>query len=316
MTSFTVGDTHAGVRLDVAVADHLGCSRSRAAARIEAGEVTVDGDVVAKRHRLQAGERVEVHEPPPRTAPPPPALPPIRYEDDHLLVVAKPAGLVVHPGHGHAAGTLVDALEAAGTPLAPAGGEGRPGVVHRLDRDTSGLLLVAKTDRAHAALVGALRARAVTRGYLALVEGQPAQDRGRIDGPIGRDPHDRIRFAVVAGGKPATTRYHTRSVGEVALPGDVATVALLSCRLETGRTHQIRVHLSTLGHPVVGDPAYRGSRRLAEALGLDRPALHAAELAFPHPVTGEVIELAEPLPADLEAALARAGIAPPSTPDR
>jgi 23S rRNA pseudouridine1911/1915/1917 synthase len=309
VTGFTAGPDAAGTRLDVALADQLGWSRSQAAARIAAGLVLVDGATVVKQHRLREGQQVVVREAPtvPGTRPPP--LPPVRYRDDHLLVVAKPAGLVVHPGHGRPDGTLVDALRAAGVPLAAAGGEERPGIVHRLDRDTSGLLVVACTDEAHAGLVGALRRREVTRRYAAFVQGVPANPRGRIEAPVGRDPGDRLRYAVVTGGKPAVTRYTVVATGAVQLAGgSPREVAALVCTLETGRTHQIRVHLSALGHPVVGDPTYRASRALAAAVGLDRVALHAGLLAFDHPVTGARVEVGEPPPADLTAAFALAGL--------
>jgi 23S rRNA pseudouridine1911/1915/1917 synthase len=311
VTGFTVGPDEVGTRLDVALAAQLGWSRSQAAARVADRLVRVDGEVVAKQHRLREGQRVEVEAAPdaPRSAPP--ALPPVRYRDEHLLVVAKPAGMVVHPGHGRPDGTLVDALSGAGVPLAPAGGEARPGIVHRLDRDTSGLVVVACTDEAHAALVAALKRRVVTRRYVALVEGVPANPRGRIEAPIGRDPRDRLRFAVVTDGKPAVTRYVTSGSGVVEDDvGRRREVAVLACTLGTGRTHQIRVHLSTLGHPVVGDPTYRGSRWVAEALGLHRTALHAGHLAFDHPITGARIEISEPLPADLAAAVAALGLGP------
>jgi 23S rRNA pseudouridine1911/1915/1917 synthase len=303
-----------GVRLDVAVAGQLGISRSRAAARIAAGDVTVDGRIVNKQHRMRAGERIAIAEPaPPPAAGPAPPTPPIRFEDEHLLVVAKPAGLVVHPGAGTPDGTLIDALLAEGGPLAPAGGEGRPGVVHRLDRDTSGLLMVARTDAAHAGLVEALRERRVTRHYLALVAGIPRAARGRIEGPIGRDPGDRLRFAVVADGKPAVTRYRTLATGTAPeLVAHRAEVALLACRLESGRTHQIRVHLTTLGHPIVGDPTYGRRSELARSVALARPFLHAAALAFDHPITGERIDLVEPLPEELAHALDLVGIDPPT----
>jgi 23S rRNA pseudouridine1911/1915/1917 synthase len=310
---FVVDAEVVGTRLDVAVAGALAISRSRAAARIADGDVTVDGRAVNKQHRLRAGERVVMSEPaPPVAAGPAPPVPPVRFEDEHLLVVAKPAGLVVHPGAGTRDGTLVDALLATGGPLAPAGGEGRPGIVHRLDRDTSGLLMIARTDEAHAGLVAALRERRVTRHYLALVAGVPRAARGRIEGPIGRDPTDRLRFAVVADGKPAVTRYRTLATGSVPdLAAHRAEVSLLACRLESGRTHQIRVHLTTLGHPVVGDPTYGRRTELARALGLTRPFLHAAALAFDHPVTGDRIDLVEPLPQALADALALAAIEAP-----
>lgn len=310
MTTFTIGDDQAGDRLDVIVAAVLELSRSRAAARIQAGEVTVDGEVVGKQHRPRVGQTVEVAA---ETAPPPtaaPALPPVRYRDDHLVVVAKPPGLVVHPGAGHATDTLVDALRAAGVPLAPAGGELRPGIVHRLDRDTSGLLVVASTDEAYAGLTRQLAEREVTRRYLALVVGVPTEPRGRIEAPIGREPGSRTRFGVVAGGKPAVTRYRVLADGVVAGPKE-QRVSLLTCQLETGRTHQIRVHLTALGHPVVGDPTYGPRRRLAEALGARRPLLHAASLRLRHPVTAAEIAVDEPPPDDLRAACAAVGIDPP-----
>jgi 23S rRNA pseudouridine1911/1915/1917 synthase len=312
VSDFEVDEAAAGTRLDVALADHLGVSRSRAAARILAGEVLVDGVAGSKQHRLRAGESITLLEPPTPAPVEVPPMPPVRYEDEHLLVVAKPAGLVVHPGAGTPHGTLVDALRGAGVELADGGDDRRPGIVHRLDRDTSGLLVVAKSAAAYAGLVEALRERRVARRYLALVAGLPARPRGRIEGPIGRDPGDRLRFAVVADGKPATTRYELLADGDAPEmePGR-GTVALLACRLLTGRTHQIRVHLTELGHPIVGDPVYRPKRSLARALGLERPFLHAAALGFVHPVTGTDIALQEPLPDELVAALDTVGIAVP-----
>jgi 23S rRNA pseudouridine1911/1915/1917 synthase len=300
----------AGTRLDVALAEHLEESRSRAAARIVAGEVAVDGRPAAKNHRLGLGQRITIDEPAPLAAPAAaPPLPPVRYEDEHLLVVAKPAGLVVHPGHGRPDGTLVDALVAADVTLAPAGGPGRPGIVHRLDRDTSGLLLVAKTDAVHAALVEALRLRRVERRYLALVDGEVTRARTRIEAPIGRDPRDRQRFAVVADGKPATTRTRVLATGRAEVAdGSPGEVTLLGCRLETGRTHQIRVHLSSAGHPVCGDGTYGADVRIARAVALHRPFLHAVSLQLDHPVTGRRLALVEPLPDDLRRSAALAGV--------
>jgi 23S rRNA pseudouridine1911/1915/1917 synthase len=299
-----VPDDLAGQRLDVALAALLDLPRAQAASRVDAGDVTVDGRSVRRSHRVAPGERIVVADAAAVPATPAPPVPPVRYRDDHLLVVAKPAGLVVHPGAGHADGTLVDALREAGIPLAPAGGPDRPGIVHRLDRDTSGLLVVACTDGAHAGLVDALRRRRVTRRYLALVDGVPAARVGRIEAPIGRDPDHRRRFATVPGGKAATTRYVTLATGHAA----DREVSLLACRLESGRTHQIRVHLTAIGHPVAGDPTYGPRPSLAAALGLDRPALHAGRLAFTHPVTGATVDLTEPLPDDLATALSAAGI--------
>ncbi|MFU8839128.1 MAG: RluA family pseudouridine synthase [Nitriliruptoraceae bacterium] len=312
MTAFTVAATEDGQRLDVVLAQRLGTSRSRAAARIDAGEVTVAGALAARRRPVRAGDEVVVTDPAPAVPTPAPPLPPVRYRDEHLVVLAKPAGLVVHPGAGHPDGTLVDALRAAGIPLAPGADPARPGIVHRLDRDTSGLLVVASTDEAAAGLITALAARAVTRRYLALVAGEPANPRGRIEAPIGRDPSDRVRFAVVGDGRPATTRYRTLATGQAAgLPPHRAVVALLACQLGTGRTHQLRVHLAALGHPIVGDPGYGAPGDLDAALQARRPVLHAGLLAFAHPVTGRHIEVTEPLPADLQRTLAAAGLETP-----
>jgi 23S rRNA pseudouridine1911/1915/1917 synthase len=301
-----------GQRLDVWLAGHLGISRSQAAARIDAGQVRVGGVRVSRGRRLRADEQVEVVAPAPTPASPPPPLPPIRYRDEHLLVVAKPAGLVVHPGAGHPDGTLVEALEAAGIPLAP-GTEGhRPGIVHRLDRDTSGLLLVASTQEAFVGLTAALAARQVARRYLAVVAGVPEQPRGRIEAPIARDPRDRTRFAVVAGGRSAITRYRILATATVAgLSPERGAVASLVCELGTGRTHQLRVHLAALGTPILGDPTYGSSAELSRAAGLERPFLHAAALGLDHPVTGAPLELYEPLPPELRTALERTGLTVP-----
>lgn len=301
---FVAASTDEGVRLDVALAAWLAESRSAAARRIDRGEVTVNGTVGRRATALAVGDAVEVVPPPEQPeggagVPPPP----VRYEDEHLLVVAKPAGMVVHPGAGHPAGTLVQTLADAGYPLAEAADEGRPGIVHRLDRGTSGLLVVAKTDTAYAGLVAALRARQVERRYLVLVEGRPPADRGLVDVPVGRDPREPTRFAARHEGREARTRWEVLAEGTAAPP-----VTLLECRLETGRTHQIRVHLSYTGNPVVGDTAYGADPTLAEDLDLGRPFLHAAHLAFSHPVTGERIDVHEPLPADLVGVRDRAGI--------
>lgn len=219
----------------------------------------------------------------------------IVWQDEHLLVVDKPAGLVVHPARGHREGTLSQLL--AGT--AAGGDPERAGIVHRLDRDTSGLLLVARSDRVHAQLQVALRKRLVTREYVALVEGRPPARSGTIEAPIGRHPRIRTRMAVGgAGSREARTHFTLeRSLGKVSL---------LRLRLDTGRTHQIRVHLQAIGHPVCGDPEYG----TAGMLGLTRQFLHAARLCFSHPVTAEPIDLTSPLPEDLEQALRRAEGAP------
>lgn len=307
MSVHVVPARHDGRRADVVVADLLGTSRSRAAALFDDAGITRLGRPLRRADAVHEGDRLEVRDPAP-PAPPgdAPDLPPVRWQDEHLLVLAKPAGLVVHPGPGHPDGTLVDALQAAGVPLAPRGGEGRPGIVHRLDRDTSGLLVVACTDAAHEGMVELLRRRDVHRRYLALVEGALPSRTGRVDAPIGRDPRDRQRFAAIEGGKAAVTHWSVQATGR---SGDTG-VSLLACRLETGRTHQIRVHLSFAGAPVAGDRRYGASRALAERLGLDRPFLHAAGLSFVHPVTGRAVELREPLPDDLRAAAGAAGVDP------
>lgn len=262
---------------------------------LAAGSVLVDGAAKPKSHRLSAGEEV-VFEPPRRTPSElePEAMDlPIAYEDEHLLVVVKPAGLVVHPAPGHARGTLVHGLlahEAAG------GDEPeRPGIVHRLDRDTSGLMVVARSQEAHRRLQRLIRRRAVERGYLALVRGRPRSRSGRIEAPIGRDRRDPTRHSL----DTATPR---EAVTHFELIELLARHALLDVRLETGRTHQIRVHLAAVGLPVSGDPVYG----VARDLGLERQFLHAARLAFPHPFGGERLELESPLPGDLTPALERA----------
>ncbi|MHB8531337.1 MAG: RluA family pseudouridine synthase [Solirubrobacteraceae bacterium] len=221
----------------------------------------------------------------------------IVYEDDHLLVLDKGAGLVVHPARGHREGTLAQILEQAG--LGPSGGEAeRAGIVHRLDRDTSGLIVVARSEQAHRRLQRALAARRIEREYLALVEGRPPARTGTIEAPIGRDPRVRTRMAVDgAGAREARTHF----VLQRALP----RTSLLALHLDTGRTHQIRVHLQAIGHPVCGDPEY-GTGGRDSNLGLTRQFLHATRLAFDHPVTAEPMELRSPLPADLQAALERA----------
>jgi len=282
----------AGERLDAFLAGPLG-SRSQAARLIDAGLVTVDGAVRAKNHRVAAGERVEVAErrPEPVAAEPVPFT--VAYEDDAVLVVDKPAGVVVHPGAAVRAPTLVDALvgRIAGGPDPE-----RPGVVHRLDRDTSGLLVLARTEGAYAALQRAMARREIEREYLALVEGVPEARSGLIDAPIGRDRRVRTRMSTDTDApREARTRFAIeRELGDGA-------AALLRVRLETGRTHQVRVHLAAIGHPVAGDPEYGTTGRF----GLRRQFLHAARLSFAHPVSGEQIEVGSALPDDLEGALRR-----------
>ena len=286
------GPEAAGERLDVALAAHVG-SRTAAQRLIDAGRVTVDGDARPKRHLLAGGERIVVDEPEPEVVPEAPAAPfTVAWEDEHLMVVDKPPGVVVHPARGHRSGTLAQAL--AGR---VEGGDdpSRAGIVHRLDRDTSGLLVVARTEAAHAELKRMLAAREITREYLALVEGRPDSRAGTIDAPIGRDRRVRTRISTETDEpREAVTHFET----ERALPG----ATLLRVRLQTGRTHQIRAHLLAIGAPVAGDPEY-GRPGL---FGLERQFLHAARLAFRHPVTGEPVDVSSPLPEDLRAALARA----------
>jgi 23S rRNA pseudouridine1911/1915/1917 synthase len=255
--------------------------------------VLVDGRAAPKRHRLTAGERITVEEPPETRLEPAPDAPfAVPYADEHLLVVDKPAGVVVHPARGHHSGTLSQALRGVA-----AGGEdaARAGIVHRLDRDTSGLLVVARSEASHRALRNALQARAITREYLALVEGRPPARTGTIDAPLGRDRRVRTRMST-------DTDDPRDAITHFAIERALPRTTLLRVRLETGRTHQIRAHLRAIDHPVVGDPEYGTPGRL----GLERQFLHAARLAFTHPVTGAPIDVSSPLPPELRAALDRA----------
>ena len=285
-----------GRRLDAALGarPEVG-SRAAAQRMIDAGRVTVDGRRRSKGHRVHAGNRVVVEAAPPASPVDEGAsLAPfaVAYEDRHLIVVDKPAGVVVHPARGHASGTLVQALAGRA-----AGGDDpwRPGVVHRLDRDTSGLLVVARGEEAHSRLARMIAAREVSREYLALVEGCPPSRSGTIDAPLGRDHRSPER--IVVGGRrsrSAVTHFEVRE--------RLAREALLEVRLETGRTHQIRAHLLAIGHPVCGDPQYGTPGRL----GLTRQFLHSRRLAFAHPFSGAALDLQSPLPPDLEAALTQA----------
>lgn len=304
----TVEPAAAGHRLDAWLAGAIDLSRAEVQAMIAGGLVTVGGNARAKSFRLEGGEQVIARA---RSVPEAAAAAtaPFRivYQDADLAIVAKPAGVVVHPAPAARrapSGTLVEAL-AAVMPLAGEAGEGRPGIVHRLDVGTSGLIVVAKTGAAYRGLVAAFKQRAVTKEYLALVAGTFTLPSGRIEAPIGRSTRDRTRMAVTAAGREAVTTFTVR---EAFRGGDLPSPAsLVAVELHTGRTHQIRVHLSHVGHPVVGDPSYgRPTRPLATSLGLTRPFLHAARLAFDHPITGERIDRTEPLPTDLEAALAEA----------
>jgi 23S rRNA pseudouridine1911/1915/1917 synthase len=295
-TALTATAADDGVRLDVFVARVVG-SRTAAQRLIEAGSVTVDGEPRAKRQALTEGQLVRiVREDPGRGRVPAGKVAEygLAYEDDHLLVVDKAAGTVVHPAPGHRDGTLSQALAARGAE----GGEAwRPGIVHRLDKDTSGLLVVAKSEEVHRALQTAIKDREITREYLALVDGRPPSRSGTIDAPIGRDRKHR-RAMSTRTDRPRAARTHFETLED--LPGST----LLSVRLETGRTHQIRAHLAEIGHPVLGDREYAG--RAARRLGLERQFLHSARLELDHPVDGRRLALESPLPADLEGALERA----------
>lgn len=303
-----------GSRVDVALARLLTTSRSAAAQLLDAGLVSIGGARVRRSRSLVAGDVVEVAAEAERATVIAPDVPPIRFRDEHLMVLAKPVGLVVHPGSGHHGDTLVDALQQAGVPLAEGDDPQRPGIVHRLDRDTSGLILIALSPEAMAVLPGMLSRREVTRRYLALLSAVPAETRGVVDAPLARHPTRRTRFAIVEGGRPARTRYRVLATSEVAIgdAGEAQRVASVICALETGRTHQIRVHLDAIGAPVAGDLVYGVDRRLATAIGLGRPALHAARLELAHPVTGEPLVLVEPLPEDLVAAHVAAGLPVPT----
>ena len=272
--------------------------RSEASDLIASGAVRLEGRPVATRaRRVVEGQELEVALPEARE---PGALTGetsghdlrLAHVDDDVIVVDKPAGVVVHPGAGRSTGTLVQALLGRFPDLAGAGDPERPGIVHRLDKGTSGLLVVARTPAAYESLVAQLSARSVDRRYLALAWGVVETDAGVVDAPVGRRSGDRTRMAVVAGGRPARTHYRVLH--------RYAEVTLVECKLETGRTHQVRVHLAAIGHPVVGDARYGGARA---TLPVERPFLHAAQLAFDHPTTGDRCRFESPLPPDLEAVL-------------
>ncbi len=298
----TVPPALAAQRIDRLVALVADVSRAQAAALLADGHVQVDGVVAAKASmRVEEGSVVEVvaaEEPAatPEVEPQPDVEVPVVLVDDAFVVIDKPAGLVVHPGAGHRRDTLVAGLVARFPEMAAVGEAERPGLVHRLDRDTSGLLVVARTAEAYDVLVAQLSARTVSRRYRALVVGHLEATQGLIDAPIGRSPRQPTLMAVRADGKEARTRYEVQETFDQPGP-----VSLIECRLETGRTHQIRVHLRAIGHPVVGDVRYGGGRT---AVDCPRPFLHAEHLAFDHPVTGEPVVCEAPLPADLEQVLA------------
>jgi len=290
-----------GQRLDRVVAMIAGYSRSEAAALVDAGGVTIGGRAITSRsHRVVEGDALEMPVADRAVGdvltPDPTVDVPVVYEDRDVLVVDKPGGLVVHPGAGQRSGTLVHGLLAHYPEIREVGEPDRPGIVHRLDKGTSGLLLVARSQPAYQALVAMLAGRRVERRYRALVWGALDSPTGMVDAPVGRSARDRTRMAVTLTGKDARTRYEV--VGGFT---DPVTVTELRCKLETGRTHQIRVHMASIGHPVVGDPRYGGRR---PSLPSPRPWLHAEHLALEHPVTSAPLAFDSPLPADLAAVLA------------
>jgi 23S rRNA pseudouridine1911/1915/1917 synthase len=298
-TEAVVPGALAGERLDRVVAVLLECTRAEASALVVDGGVSVDGTVMTKGSvRVDEGARVAISGRPDTSTGTPegdPAIPvPIAYEDEHVLVVDKPAGLVVHPGAGHTTGTLLHGLLARYPEIAGVGAPERPGIVHRLDKDTSGLLLVARTDTAHRSLTKQLKGRSINRRYVALVWGHFDARRGVIDAPIGRSSRTPTRMTVSARGREARTSYEV--IEEYAEP---VAASLVWCSLDTGRTHQIRVHLAAIGHPVVGDDRYGGKRE--PAADVHRFFLHAAQLGFDHPSSGARIELESALPDDLVA---------------
>ena len=296
-----VEQPEAGTRLDVWLAARLPeLSRTRIQALVDAGHVRVEGAARKASHRLKAGERVEAEIPPPPTEEMAAEAIPLEivFEDEHVLVVDKPAGMVTHPGAGQRTGTLAAAALAHAPQMAGVGGPWRPGIVHRLDKGTSGLIVLAKTPQAYESLTSQLARRAVSRRYLCLVHGSMPRAEGVIDAPIGRDPRSRVRMAVTpeGRGKRAVTRFRVLE----RLRG----ASYIECRLETGRTHQIRVHLASLGHPILGDETYGGRGRgkaphpeLAALVGgLGGVALHAAGLSFLPPATGRSVKFSSPLP--------------------
>lgn len=301
--AITIDAEHDGTRLDRALASTLPeLSRSALSRLIDEGRVSIDGKPANKpSFRVSAGQQIVIDVPPPAPAVAESQDIPLTvlYEDDDLVVIDKPAGLVVHPAAGHADGTLVNALLFHVKDLSGVGGELRPGIVHRLDKDTSGVMVIAKHDAAHRALTAAWNTDRVVKEYLALVYGTPNPPRGRIDAPIARDPRDRKRMAVVKTGRRAVTDYEVVE--------QLRYVSLVRCRLHTGRTHQIRVHLKHLGHPIVGDPVYSGpqwkgipDKKLQKALAaMGRQALHAVKLTLPHPRDGRVVVVEAGIPGDL-----------------
>ncbi|HJP65902.1 MAG TPA: RluA family pseudouridine synthase [Actinomycetota bacterium] len=280
-------------RLDAVVAEALGLSRADVQRAIADGRVLVDGRVRPKSFRLEGGERIEVEPAGSAGLEPDPSPVTVVYRDEDLAVVSKPGGVVTHPTASRRTGTLVNRLLGMGVPLAAGDDPLRPGIVHRLDAGTSGLLVVASSERAHSALAELFRRHEVDRRYVALVRGRPEHNEFLVEAPLERR-RARIQLGAVTGREAAT---------EVTVRNRFERASLVEARPRTGRTHQIRVHLSAVGHPIIGDRAYGGGGDEAKRLGLDRPFLHSWQVAFDHPVTGERIEAVDPLPKDLERAL-------------
>lgn len=305
-----VPDVLDGERVDRVLATLVPCSRSEAVASVASGDVLIGGDVVVKAsQRISGGDRLVLARDPVRRDEPVVADDGVDFGvvhvDEHIIVVDKPAGLVVHPGPGHRGATLVHGLLSRFQDLDPAGGRSvgepeRPGIVHRLDRGTSGLLVVARTPEAYESLVEQLSTHTVERTYTALVRGVPEHPHGVIDAPVGRSRRDPLRMTVAADGRPARTHYDVAHVFDSDTERRPTDASLLTCNLETGRTHQIRVHLASIGHPVVGDPLYGGPDRRPHVA---RPFLHARRLSFVHPGTGDTVGFTSDIPPDLVAVL-------------
>jgi 23S rRNA pseudouridine1911/1915/1917 synthase len=294
-----VPDGLAGERLDAALSRLFGVSRTKAAEMIESGLVQVDGSPAPKSARVAAGDLldVELPAPPSEVTVVPETVDNLRivYDDDEIVVVDKPVGVAAHPSPGWTGPTVIGHLAGAGFTISTSGAAERKGIVHRLDVGTSGLMVVAKTEYAYTVLKRAFKERTVKKIYHALVQGHPDPFTGTVDAPIDRHPHHDYKFGVVAGGKPSVTHYETLEAFRYA--------TLLEITLETGRTHQIRVHMSAIGHPCCGDLTYGADPVLAERLGLTRQWLHAMRLGFTHPGTGEYVEFTSEYPADLDHAL-------------
>lgn len=295
--SYPVPEGLEGQRLDQALARMLGLSRTRAAELVDQALVTVDGQLVPKSARVVTDQTVTVTDLDRPAAPRPLMDLPVLYADDDIIVVDKPVGMAVHASPGWEGPTVVDALAAAGYQVAEVGSEERYGVVHRLDVGTSGVMVVAKSPRAYTALKRAFKQREVDKTYHALVQGHPDPAAGTVDAPIGRDPRHAHRFAVTTDGRPSVTHYETLEGHRYA--------SLLEVGLETGRTHQIRVHMAAVNHPCCGDLTYGADPTLTRRLGLERQWLHAVRLGFRHPGTGQQVEFVSEYPADLQEALDR-----------